>query len=64
MGENQNIFDTFLSLVTAPVRWIDNIFGIFSGYTNMGYSRFFVWALILYMLSLFTKFKGEVKISK
>jgi hypothetical protein len=64
MDNKTNYMDTLLAIVTSPIRWIDNIFNIFNGYTQAGYSRFFVWAMILFVLSLFTKFKGEVAIKK
>jgi hypothetical protein len=63
MGNN-NLFDVFIGIVTAPIRWVDKAFSTFDWYTAQGYSRFFVWALIFFILSKFTKFKGEVAIKK
>lgn len=50
-----NIFGLFGTLVTKFIEWIDKIFAWFEEYTDEGYSKWFMVALIMYVASLFMK---------
>lgn len=55
-----NILDVIINATNKVMEWVDNII---SGFLA-GENKFLVWAIMLYIVGLFSKFKFNVNLGK